>query len=187
MLPNDILCRAAVYPSFMRDGSFDRELVMGLMHRDPKRKDFAQGHAMSLASLFLCRDPNGVHEYGAKLEELGNARKSHSTVGELPVDKASHYLGYYEAEHYAYKEIEVKLHSIRIYWHKENGLDEHFQFDLDYVGPEAVDKSSVKNEIRNVRRELMKIVRGPVLRPDNDEDSSEVKKFRAELIEAITK
>lgn len=183
MLPKDILCRAAVYPSCFIGGQYDREAAVQLSLIDPDRRDYKLGHAMSLASRFLCVDENGVHQYGIQLECLGNLRKSAGNPQPLPVATASHYIGYFEIEYCQISEIVDELHSIRIYWMPENGLDEHFQFEMTYTGGIDISKADIKRAVRTTKQKILSFLSLPTPRPEDPQATKEEREFRNGLIE----
>ncbi|PJT21520.1 hypothetical protein CN884_14035 [Ochrobactrum sp. 30A/1000/2015] len=185
MQDRDLLCRAAVYPSCFSDGAFDEEMAMQLQPLDPARKDLSKGHAMSLASYFLCRDDEGVHRYGASLERLGNERKQKNSDQPLDIEKASHYVGFYSGEYRGFSSIELEHHYIRIYWKPENGLDEHFQFEIIFRGAPGTPKAEIKADVRIARQTLFGLVAGPVTRPTSTNDTDEVIRFREKLINSL--
>lgn len=185
MQRKDLLCRAAVYPSCFKNGAFDEEMAMQLHPLDPERKELNKGHAMSLASYFLCGNDNGVHRYGVALERLGNERKQKKSDEPLKIEDASHYVGFYSGEFCDFSSVKLVHHLIRIFWKPENGLDEHFQFEMTFQGAKDTPKSEIKADVRTARQELFKLVKGPVQRPPETDESDEVVKYRDSLINSL--
>ncbi|MCD4511503.1 hypothetical protein LQT97_09660 [Brucella pseudogrignonensis] len=187
MLPNDILCRASIYPSCFRKGSYDRELAVSLINKDKTRKEFNMGHALSFASKFLCGDDQGVHEYGIRTEVSGNERKQAMSDAPLTIEQSSHYIGFFDVLFSDLSKIEDEFHYIRIYWLPENGSDEHFQFDMIYIGDPELSKSLIKQALRTTRQKIMKILTNPTPRPRDEDVSHQVQIFRDNLIAEMMK
>lgn len=84
--------------------------------------------SLSLASYFLCRTDDGVHNFGEKIAEAGNLRAVRGGA-ELTEEKRQIYLGFYSFKFCNFEEIEVPHLSMRLFWRTENGDDRHFQVD----------------------------------------------------------
>lgn len=182
MFAKDVLCRAAVYPSCFREGRYDREAIVNLVPKDPDRRDFTLGHGLSFASKFLCANEEGVHNYGVKTETLGNERKAAASADPLSVKSLSHYIGFFNLFYEDVSGIVDPLHEISIYWLPENGLDEHFQFEMSFIGEKTIAKASIKQAIRTTRQKLLAVLSDPVPRPKDETATDEVQEFRDGLI-----
>lgn len=127
MFDDDTVCRAALYPKFINpEGVFDEEILLNFMNVKG-----TELYAMSVASKFLCRSEDGVHEYGCKAADGANERFARETGrAPKPVTEEVHYLGFYEMTYGALTKLAMEHYEVRCYWKPENGLDMHFQAEF---------------------------------------------------------
>ena len=122
MLKNDILCRAAVYPRFLKDGQFDNDALINFS------KGIRHVRALSLASRWLCRCEERVHKFGREVATKGNLRRAKD--GYLDPNEKQYYLGYYCMRYGLASKLGTRDIIVEVYWKPEEGLSEHFQLDL---------------------------------------------------------
>lgn len=159
MFQYDVLCRAAIYPSFIKEGVFDDELFVYLR---PNEKKNPTKYSLSLASLWICRNEDGVHIYGhATALAITSARK---TEDQVPVsfEDQRHYLGYYEIYYKSIVEAPLDLHGVSCFWKREMGQECHFQVEV-YRLNENSSKSEIKADIRTFRAAIANSCWGPKL------------------------
>ena len=149
MLKKDILCRAALYPKFVTpDGVFDPEKLLSL-HPENDQK-----YSMSVASKFMCRNDAGVHGYGCRAADLANERFVRDNGRDPePFNEQIHYLGYYEFYFADIELLPLEYYNAYCHWKPENGLEMHFQIDLEQNA-----KQSSKKQRRDDRRAAIGIL-----------------------------
>ncbi|MFC5038047.1 hypothetical protein [Tianweitania sediminis] len=128
MQRDDVLCRAALFPRFIKDGVFDIETLMRFSTVEEDSH-----YAMSVGSKFLLRTSDGVHNYGCAAAQIANDnfREKNGRDPE-PLNEAVHYLGFYELPFHSIKDVRGRLtnHHLSVRWVPEHGQDAHFQVEL---------------------------------------------------------
>lgn len=133
-LMNDVFCRAAVFPRCLSND--DRITNSSLIKFSGRGLD---PRGLSLASKYLCRTEEGVHDYGQKVAIAGNNRIL-ECGHELNDENENIYLGFYSFLKGDFLEISSSLVTLRLYWKSENGEERHFQVDI-YPNKNAIEKS----------------------------------------------
>jgi len=157
MLTGDAVCRAALYPKFITpSGVFDEEALLNFAGIKG-----TEVYALSVASKFICRSDNGVHEYGVTAAEIANARfREKNGRSPEPIDEEVHYVGFYEFLYGDLIAIEMTHYAVHCYWLPENGLHMHFQAEFRPNG-----RTGSAREKRTDRRAavgiLATMLRGP--------------------------
>lgn len=147
LLPNDIFCRAAVYPKCWEKGEFSNASFLKFSGKNTNVR------SLSLASKYLCRTDCGVHDYGKKVADAGNKRILDSNT---PIDQENEniYLGFYSILRKNILELYSDFVDLRLYWKEENGDDRHFQLDI-YPKMNIVEKA-VDEKISSEREDALK-------------------------------
>lgn len=124
LCPDDFFCRAAVYPRVLNHSLYSDDAFLQFSGKG------ASTRSLSLASRFLCRSEDGVHDFGERVAQAGNDRllEKHGTV---PEADRNLYLGYYEFRYCRFAPLRVDYCIVRLYWKPDSSRDErHFQVDL---------------------------------------------------------
>lgn len=190
-LPLDVFCRAAVFPRCV--SAADRLEDSALLQVSGKGLG---KRGISLASRYLCRDEDGVHDFGLRVAAEGNLRLSNANV-KLDDSCENLYLGYYSFYYKDYCSVSSGEANMRLYWKPENGDDRHFQIDIsidaamvykkidEQIGAENEEAARLKQkvkapnrdkraerffnaEVRIIRERIFNILFGPVLSLSDD-------------------
>lgn len=163
MMPDDLTCRAAVFPRFVKGDKFDVDTLVkfspDLMRGIPRLK------SLSLASAFLCRNEEGIHSFGERVASNGNDRRRDS--GQLTTENEDVYLGSYFLRRRHISWSASSVYRMYFYWKPEGGDDRHFQIDLVPARPDLKDKD-LKREERLIRTKISDNLFGPLLKPSTD-------------------
>jgi hypothetical protein len=159
MLPTDLFCRAAVYPSIARNGKLDTSALLAFSSLS------ATARALSLVSWDKCCSENLVHEFGTNVADEKNVRKKMRENRELLEAEVNYYLGYYSFWARNLK-MSFLIYSISVLRHApEDGDDKHFHLELHALS-ETVTERNLKADERIARDEMASILFGPTPLPD---------------------
>ena len=126
MLPNDVVCRVAVFPRFLRAEIFDDAQFLSFVSIDKSKTVYVT----SVFSKYLARTVEQVHKCGKGVAHFGNERLKEKNGGVIPVDKKNFYLGFYELLCGPIQGVEMEFYDVQIKWRPENACDAHFQIEM---------------------------------------------------------
>ena len=166
MLPNDLICRAAVYPKFVKSDIFDDEQFFDFRPSDGKKI-----YVTSVASRYLLRDENGAHDYGEQIARSSNTRLL-ARDGNIPSGQiVSVYIGFFDLRNKNVVSIQMQFYSIVIAWRPELNCDAHFQIEMWSKNAEGT-PSQRRNDRKTAIALLLDSMSGPTLKTGwaNDPD-----------------
>lgn len=143
-LAGDVFCRAAVFPRCIANGELANQALLMFSGKGISVR------SLSLASRYLCRTDEGVHDFGMKVASAGNRRivKRGEVLSE---QNENLYLGFYNLLRSEVSDLCSEKVSVKLYWKKEDGDERHFQLDV-YPKMAAV-QQSVEDSISLERQE----------------------------------
>ena len=122
----------------------------------------------SVFSKYLSRTAEQVHKYGEDIATSGNERVKKSHAGDLPINKKSYYLGFYELFCGPVQGVEMENYQIQIGWRPENDNDAHFQIEMSQ-NADGGSKSQRRNDRTAAIEKMAQLLQGPTV-PEFSED-----------------
>lgn len=172
MLPGDLLCRAAVHPRLKKAhiDQFDVDLLVQF-------KDYDGGRVwkLSVASRWLSRTEEGVHDFGKKVAAKGNERKLKALA--VPGTMAKQvtldtYLGYYSGYFVHIAAIRSVYYKTEVRAVNEDDDLRHFEIHLVLCDNFEPGKEKVyRGDMRTARSQLADLLFGPVKLPNPSHDA----------------
>lgn len=132
-LPCDVFCRAAVFPRCLKDNRLDETSLLSFSGKKLSTR------SLSLASRYLCRGDDGVHDFGEKVAECGNQRKI-ARCESVEDEDRDVYLGFYSFLFRDFAAIASDRVGICLFWKPELDDERHFQIDLHPIKKVALQK-----------------------------------------------
>ncbi|WP_156418345.1 hypothetical protein [Aureimonas sp. D3] len=155
MQPKDDLCRAALYPRFVKAGVFDDEALWSLSSIKNEIH-----YAISVASRFGLRDDQGVHRYGLNAARTANEGFEARSGRKPDVEQEVFYLGFYVIHADVIDSLPLHYFSASIKYAPEHGEREHFQIEI-YLSDKNSSTRQRKKDRVALRVGLAAKMRGP--------------------------
>lgn len=153
MLPKDIFVRSIEHPKDFPSGVLDQEQFFQFSNDDLAPENYV----LSVASRWLLRNIEGVHEYGRYVVQCKNER-FFDRHGHGP-DPMRKYLGSYSVFAESVDEVKLPNYRVDLRWKPENGQDAYFQIELILAGTGG--NRTLKKDRREMRRALFDARFGP--------------------------
>lgn len=153
MLPRDIFARSIEHPKDFPDHVLDHEQVFQFSETLEKNGK----HALSVASKWLLRTTEAIHDYGRTIVEIKNDRYR-ETKGMDP-DPLRKYVGSFYLFAKSIEGLELEKYKSELKWKPEAGQDAHFQIEL--TPHQIATAKELKKERRQVRQGLFDARFGP--------------------------
>lgn len=158
ILPTDIFCRAAVFPTCTKKGVFNRAALFAFSDAG----NFSR--ALSLAGWDKCGNSEQVHDFGDNVAVEKNQRFQEKHERPPVDDEVAYYLGFYSI---MMRNISLgsNMYSDSVIRHApEDGDDRHFHIEIHPNKAALDDKHPdrrVKSDERLLRDELATVLFGP--------------------------
>jgi hypothetical protein len=168
MLPKDVFARSIEYPKDFSGGVLDQEQFFQFSEEEVRKNDYA----LSVASCWLLKTVEAVHEYGRFVADCKNVRyKELKGSGPNPMRR---YVGSYSLFAEAIEGMSLSHYSVDLNWKPEEGQDAHFQIELTHNGSGG--RKALKGDRRFARAALYDARFGPEICSiaSNDDDLSEI-------------
>ncbi len=176
MLNNDLLCRFAVYPKFLKESVFDDEQLLNFRSVDKRKKIYV----LSVVSEYLCRDEKRIHEFGEKTANVQNNRNPSSNIAELPRVMRSYYLGYYQLRYKDVINISMQYYRIGVKYCPQDDCDTHFHIEMHQsLSHDGATRRQKQHDRIYAVNEMAKHLEGP-RKPDVSKES-----YRIELMKIL--
>jgi hypothetical protein len=155
---DEFVARCAIYPGFLKDGSFASEALLDLGRITGGAKPTL---AISSASRTLLPRYSEVHAFGCRLAGRINARKAKKAARPLSrPSETGHYLGFYELSVAQILALQIDNFGISVVFMPEDGEEAHCNIIAE------PDRTKTKTELSQAATDIVvqvsSLLRGPV-------------------------